>query len=120
MDIGFTQEQELQRTSARRFLENECPTTFVRQRMGEPAAVTDDFWRKLTNAKVSLAWTEPSARWDAAGLAVTPLPTIDETRKLCEVRIDNVAVSAEALLGDKHGGWPPLARVLDRATVAVC
>jgi alkylation response protein AidB-like acyl-CoA dehydrogenase len=56
---------------------------------------------------------------DAAGLAVTPLPTIDETRKLCEVGIDNVAVSAEALLGDKHGGWPPMARVLDRATVAV-
>ena len=47
MDIGFTEEQELLRTSARRFLENECPTAFVRQRMAEPAAVTDDFWRKL-------------------------------------------------------------------------
>jgi alkylation response protein AidB-like acyl-CoA dehydrogenase len=57
---------------------------------------------------------------DAAGLAVTLLPAIDETRKLCEVRLDNVAVPAAALLGEKHGGWPPLAQVLDRATVALC
>jgi alkylation response protein AidB-like acyl-CoA dehydrogenase len=129
------------------------------------------------SAKVSLAWTEPNARWDAAGIVatgreaaggfvlsgtklfvpdahlsdalviavrtrdgstmedgvslflvpkdaagigVTLLPTIDETRKLCEVRLDNVAVSAAALLGERHGGWPALARVLDRATVALC
>jgi alkylation response protein AidB-like acyl-CoA dehydrogenase len=246
MDIGFTEEQELLRTSARRFLENECPSAFVRQRMAESAAMTEEFWQKLAeqgwlgilypeeaggsglglvdmtvlmeemgravmpgpffstvllggsaileagspaqrqewlpritagDAKVSLAWTEPNARCDAAGivatgretaggfvlsgtklfvpdahlsdalvvavrtrdgstmedgislflmpkdavgLAVTLLPTIDETRKLCEVRLDNVAISAAALLGEKHGGWPVLARVLDRATVALC
>jgi alkylation response protein AidB-like acyl-CoA dehydrogenase len=57
---------------------------------------------------------------DAAGLAVTLLPTIDETRKLCEVRLDNIAIAPAALLGEKHGGWPALARVLDRATVALC
>jgi alkylation response protein AidB-like acyl-CoA dehydrogenase len=246
MDIGFTEEQELLRGSARRFLENECPSAFVRQRMAEPAAMTDVFWQKLAeqgwfgilypeewggsglglvdmtvlmeemgravmpgpffstvllggaaileagsqaqrqewlsrvaagDAKVSLAWTEANARWDAAGimataretadgfvlsgtklfvpdahlsdalvvavrtrdgstmedgvslflvpqdtpgLAVTLLPTIDETRKLCEVRLDNVAVPAAALLGERHGGWPALERVLDRATVALC
>jgi alkylation response protein AidB-like acyl-CoA dehydrogenase len=246
MDIGFTEEQELLRASARRFLENECPTAFVRHRMAEPAAMTDVFWQQLADqgwfgilfpegaggsglglvemtvlmeemgravmpgpffstvllggaailevgsqaqqqewlpriaagsAKVSLAWTEPNARWDAAGIvatgretaggfvlsgtklfvadahlsdavvvavrmrdgstmedgvslflvpkdaagfAVTLLPTIDETRKLCEVRLDNVAVPAASLLGEKHGGWPPLSRVLDRATVALC
>ena len=246
MDIGFTEEQELLRASARRFLENECPTAFVRHRMAEPAAMTDVFWQQLADqgwfgilfpeeaggsglglvemtvlmeemgravmpgpffstvllggaailevgsqaqqqewlpriaagsAKVSLAWTEPNARWDAAGIvatgretasgfvlsgtklfvadahlsdalvvavrtrdgtimedgvslflvpkdaagfAVTLLPTIDETCKLCEVRLDNVAVPAASLLGAKHGGWPPLSRVLDRATVALC
>jgi alkylation response protein AidB-like acyl-CoA dehydrogenase len=246
MDIGFTEEQELLRTSARRFLENECPSAFVRQRMAEPAAMTEEFWQKLAeqgwlgilypeeaggsglglvdmtvlmeemgravmpgpffstvllggavileagssaqreewlpritagDAKASLAWTEPNARWDAAGivatgretaggfvlsgtklfvpdahlsdalvvavrtrdgstmedgislflvpndaagLAVTLLPIIDETRKLCEVRLDNVAVPAAALLGERHGGWSALARVLDRATVALC
>jgi alkylation response protein AidB-like acyl-CoA dehydrogenase len=246
MDIGFTEEQELLRTSARRFLENECPSAFVRQRMAEPSAITDAFWQKLAeqgwfgilypealggsglglvdmtvlmeemgrvvmpgpffstvllggsaileagssdqrqewlpriaegSAKASLAWTEPNARWDAAGivatgretsggfvlsgtklfvpdahlsdalviavrtrngstmedgvslflvpkdvagLAVTLLPTIDGTRKLCEVRLDNVAVPGAALLGERHGGWQALARVLDRATVALC
>jgi alkylation response protein AidB-like acyl-CoA dehydrogenase len=246
MDIGFTEEQELLRASARRFLENECPTAFVRERMAEPAAVTDAFWRKLSDqgwfgilypeeaggsalglvdmtvlmeemgravmpgpffstillggsaileagspaqrqewlprivagsAKVSLAWTEPNARWDAAGIvasgretasgfvlsgtklfvldahssdalvvavrtrdgstmedgislflvpndtpgiAVTLLPTVDETRKLCEVRLDQVAVPAATLLGEKHGAWRALSRVLDRATVALC
>ena len=47
MDIGFTEEQELLRASARRFLENECPTAFVRQRMVESAAMSEVFWQKL-------------------------------------------------------------------------
>jgi alkylation response protein AidB-like acyl-CoA dehydrogenase len=246
MDIGFTEEQELLRASARRFLENECPSAFVRQRMAEPTAMTVAFWQKLAeqgwfgilypeeaggsglglvdmtvlmeemgravmpgpffstvllggsaileagsqahrqewlpriaagSAKVSLAWTEPNARWDAAGIVATGretaggftlsgtklfvpdahlsdalvvavrtrdgstmedgvslflvpkdtagltvalLPTIDETRKLCEVRLDNIALPPAALLGERHSGWPALARVLDRATVALC
>jgi hypothetical protein len=33
MDTGFTEEQELLRASARRFLEKECPSAFIRQRM---------------------------------------------------------------------------------------
>jgi alkylation response protein AidB-like acyl-CoA dehydrogenase len=245
MDIGFTEEQELLRDTARRFLESECNTKFVRQQMAEPAAVTDEFWRKLSEqgwlgilypeeeggsglglvdlvvlmeemgravmpgpflstvllggavigeagtpaqrrqwvpriaagtAKAALAWTEPNLRWDAAGitlraretgggfvlsgtklfvgdahladilvvaartrdgstmedgvslflvpkdtpgLAITVLPTIDETRKLCEVRLDNVALPAGALLGDKHEGWRPLSQVVARATVAL-
>ena len=49
MDIGFTEEQELLRASARGFLENECRTAFVRQRMAEPAAMTDVFWQKLAD-----------------------------------------------------------------------
>ena len=245
MDIGFTEEQELLRDSARRFLESECTTQFVRQRMAEPAAVTDEFWRKLAghgwlgiiypeeqggsglglvdlvvlmeemgravmpgpflstvllggaavaeagapaqrrqwlpqivagSAKAALAWTEPNLRWDAAGitlrareagggfnlsgtklfvgdahladiliiaartrdgstmedgvslflvpkdtprLTVSVLPTIDETRKFCEVGLDNVALPAGALLGEIHQGWAPLSRVIDRATVAL-
>ena len=42
-----TEEQELLRDTARRFLESECNTQFVRQRMAEPAPVTDAFWEKL-------------------------------------------------------------------------
>jgi alkylation response protein AidB-like acyl-CoA dehydrogenase len=245
MDIGFTEEQELLRESARRFLESECTAQFVRQRMAESAGVTDEFWRKLADqgwfgivypeeeggsglglvdlvvlmeemgravmpgpflstvllggaaiaetgapaqrrqwlpqivagsAKAALAWTESNLRWDAAGitlraheagggfrlsgtkmfvgdahladilviaartrdgstmedgvslflvpkdtpgLAVSVLPTIDETRKLCEVRLDNVALPAGALLGEIHQGWVALSRVIARATVAL-
>jgi alkylation response protein AidB-like acyl-CoA dehydrogenase len=55
-----------------------------------------------------------------AGLQVTLLPTMDQTRKLCEVTCAEVTVGADALLGAANGGWAPLARVLDRATVALC
>jgi alkylation response protein AidB-like acyl-CoA dehydrogenase len=245
MDIGFTAEQELLRESARRFLESECTTQFVRQRMAEPEAVTGEFWAKLAEqgwlgivypeeyggsglgvvdlvvlmeemgravmpgpflstvllggaaiaaagtpaqrqrwlprimagrAKAALAWTEPTLRWDAAGitlmahevsggfslsgnklfvgdahladviviaartrdgstmedgislflvpketagLAIAVLPTIDETRKLSEVKLDNVVLPIAALLGEIHQGWPPLSRVIARATVAL-
>ncbi len=57
---------------------------------------------------------------DTPGLTVALMPTIDETRKLCEVRLDNVALPASALLGEKHEGWAPLSRVIARATVALC
>jgi alkylation response protein AidB-like acyl-CoA dehydrogenase len=54
-----------------------------------------------------------------AGVAVRLLPSVDETRKLCEVRFDNVALPATALIGELHRGWPALARVIDRAAVAL-
>jgi len=56
---------------------------------------------------------------DAAGLDIRLLPSIDETRKLCEVKLDNVALPSDALLGELHQGWTPLQRVIDRAAVAM-
>ena len=246
MDIGFSEEQELLRDTARKFLDGECTTKFVRQMMASEAAVTPKFWAQLAengwlgiclaeehggsglglldlvvlmeevgravmpgpfpatvllggaaiaaagssaqqqewlpriaagDAKATLAVTEANARWDAGGiaatsareapggfvlngtklfvpdahqadalvvaartrdgstmedgislflapreatgLAITRLPSIDETRKLCEVRLDNVQLPAGALLGELHQGWASLARVLDRAAVAL-
>jgi alkylation response protein AidB-like acyl-CoA dehydrogenase len=247
MDFGFNEEQEMLRATARKFLENECTSEFVRKRMEEPAGVTPEFWTKLAEqgwlgliypeeyggsglgivdltvlmeemgravmpgpffstvllggltileagsaaqkkewlskiasgeAKATLAWTEPNARWDAAGITTTAkaggskgftlsgtklfvpdahladvlvvvartkeaktpeegiglflvpkgtrgleinlLPTMDQTRKLCEVKLNDVAVPAEAALGAPEGGWAPLLRVIERATVALC
>ncbi len=245
MDIGFTEEQELLRDTARKFLDTECDTGLVRRMMATEAAVTPEFWGKLAEngwlgiaypeeyggsglglvdlvvlmeevgravmpgpfpatvllggaaiaeagsaeqrleylpgiaageVKATLAATEPNARWDAAGITlaakearggftlsgtklfvpdahladvlvvaartkdgstmedgvslflvpkgtagvtVRVLPSVDETRKLCEVKFDNVAVPAGALLGELHQGWPALARVVDRAAVAL-
>jgi alkylation response protein AidB-like acyl-CoA dehydrogenase len=245
MDIGFTEEQELLRDTARKFLDSACTTRFVREMMATEAAVTPEFWGRLAEqgwlgitypeedggsglglvdlvvlmeevgravmpgpfpatvllggaaiaevgspaqrqewlpriaageAKATLALTEPNARWDAAGITLTAreerggfalsgtklfvpdahqadvlvvaartsdgstmedgislflvprgtagvtvrlLPSVDETRKLCEVRFDNVALPATALIGELHQGWPALARVIDCAAVAL-
>jgi alkylation response protein AidB-like acyl-CoA dehydrogenase len=245
MDIGFSEEQELLRDTARKFLDSQCDTRFVRRMMATETAVTPEFWSRLAEngwlgitypeddggaglglldlvvlmeevgravmpgpfpatvllggaaiaeagsaaqrrewlpriasgeAKATLAWTEPNARWDAAAIAaparettggftlsgskmfvpdahladvlvvaartrdgstmedgvslflvprdtagveVKLLPSIDETRKTCEVRIENAALPATALLGELHQGWAPLARVVDQAAVAL-
>src|SRR5262245_42278065 len=246
MDFGFSEEQELLRATARKFLENECSSEFVRKRMAEADGVTDEFWSKVAEqgwlglifpeeyggsglgfvdltvlmeemgravmpgpfistvilgglaiheagspaqrkewlpriaagkARATLAWTEPSGRWDAAGVTTTArgtkggwtiagtklfvpdahiadvlvvvartaettnpdegiglflvprgtpglevklLPTMDQTRKLCEVTLSDVSVPAEAALGMPEAGWAPLSRVVERATVALC
>jgi alkylation response protein AidB-like acyl-CoA dehydrogenase len=249
MDFGFSQEQELLRQTARSFLEKECPSTFVRRMMDEPAGTTDEFWAKLAElgwlglispeaqggsglglvdltvvleemgravmpgpyfstvllgglaillagseaqrqawlpklaageARATLALLEAETRWDAAGvrLAAKPkkgdgyvlsgtklfvpdggdadllivaartgrptkddpdagvslflvpadargvarstLPTMDQTRKLAEITLSRVEAGPDALLGSLHDGWSTLARLLDRAAVALC
>lgn len=55
-----------------------------------------------------------------AGVVVTPLKTMDQTRKLCEVRFDKARVDAAAVLGTPGKGWDVLSRILDRAKVALC
>src|SRR5260370_36518841 len=47
MDIGFTEEQELLRDAARKFLDSECDTKFVRRMMATDEAVTGEFWQLL-------------------------------------------------------------------------
>src|ERR1044071_8379682 len=47
MDIGFSEEQELLRDTARKFLDSECDTRFVRGMMATEAAVTPEFWARL-------------------------------------------------------------------------
>jgi alkylation response protein AidB-like acyl-CoA dehydrogenase len=126
-------------------------------------------------ARATLAFTEPSGRWDAAGvtlaakpvgggwqldgiklfvpdaegadytvvaartrgegedgislflikgrpkgMTVTPLKTLDMTRRWNEVRFDRVELSAEALMGAPHKAWPALKRALEWATGALC
>jgi alkylation response protein AidB-like acyl-CoA dehydrogenase len=51
------------------------------------------------------------------GVATLPVALLDGTRKLATLRLANVQLKHDALLA---GGWPALARVLDRAKVALC
>jgi alkylation response protein AidB-like acyl-CoA dehydrogenase len=56
----------------------------------------------------------------AAGVRITPLKTMDQTRKLAEVALDDVAVDGAAMIGAPGGGWPIIERVIDRGKVALC
>ena len=245
MNFGFNDEQELLRSTARKFFENECPSETVRRLMDSPEGMTPELWGKLAEQgwlglvfpdaydgmglgfvdltvlmeemgravvpgpyfstvllgglaileagseaqkkewlpriasgakRVTLAWMEPSATLGPAGVTleakgaggsytlsgtklfvpdantadaivvaartnagtgedgvslflvprtaggveVKLLPTMDQTRKLCEVTLTGVTLGPEAVLGAPGLGWTPLARVLDRATVALC
>jgi alkylation response protein AidB-like acyl-CoA dehydrogenase len=53
------------------------------------------------------------------GLARRPLPTLDLTRRLAEIRLDGVRVPASALLGEEGAAWAALAATLDLAAVAL-
>jgi alkylation response protein AidB-like acyl-CoA dehydrogenase len=55
------------------------------------------------------------------GMTVTPLKTLDQTRRWSEVRFDGVKLEAGSLMGtgaDK--AWPQLKRALEWATAALC
>ncbi len=246
MDFGFSEEQELSRATARKFLEAECPTTLVRRMMSDDTAHATVLWRRMVDlgwlgitipaalgglggsyidlvvileemgrvilpgpffsavllggtavavagtseqqaallAQVAageliatLALAETTGRYDAAGVAlearrvgggwvlrgtklfvpdaqvaqqlvvvartsagsrpeegitlfrvpasaagvtVTPLKTVDRTRRLAQVTFENVHVAAGCVLGAPDAGWPVVARVLDQATVGLC
>jgi 3-oxocholest-4-en-26-oyl-CoA dehydrogenase beta subunit len=55
-----------------------------------------------------------------SGVTTSLLPTMDSARKYCTVKLDNVFVSSEDILGGPHKGWAPLARAMDRAAVGIC
>jgi alkylation response protein AidB-like acyl-CoA dehydrogenase len=54
-----------------------------------------------------------------AGIAVTPLKTMDQTRKLGAVAFRGVRAAAAEVVGEINGGWPVLASAIDRAKVAL-
>ncbi|HSP09907.1 MAG TPA: acyl-CoA dehydrogenase [Candidatus Dormibacteraeota bacterium] len=127
------------------------------------------------SARATLAFTEPSGRWDAAGvgltakpagggwrldgiklfvpdaesadymvvaartrgdgedgitlfwvkgrpkgMSVTPLKTLDMTRRWDEVRFDGVELGADSVMGAPDKAWPHLKRAMEWATAALC
>lgn len=55
-----------------------------------------------------------------AGVTITPLQTMDMTRRWCEVRFDGASVDAGAVMGEPHRAWPRLKRALEWAVAALC
>ena len=49
MDFGFSEEQEMLRQTARAFLEEHCPATFVRQMMEDDTGYSPDLWKRMAD-----------------------------------------------------------------------
>ena len=56
---------------------------------------------------------------DTAGISREWLPTMDQTRRQAKLEFTDVRAPGSALLGEAGKGWPPLARIIDLATVAI-
>ncbi len=57
---------------------------------------------------------------DAAGVAVTPMKSMDLLRPLYEVAFDGVSLPASSLLGGEAAGGAGVGRCLDRGMVMIC
>src|SRR2546428_43299 len=76
MDFGFNADQEMLRATARKFLENECTSEFVRARMAEDSGFTPQFWTKLAEQGwLGLVYPEP---YGGAGLGFVDLTVLME------------------------------------------
>jgi alkylation response protein AidB-like acyl-CoA dehydrogenase len=56
---------------------------------------------------------------DSTGVSTKWLPTMDQARKQASVCLTDVALRADALLGEAGQGWAALAEVIDLASVAL-
>jgi alkylation response protein AidB-like acyl-CoA dehydrogenase len=55
-----------------------------------------------------------------SGMTVSPLATMDMTRRWYEIRFDGVELPGDAVMGSPDQGWTPLKRALEWATSALC
>lgn len=56
---------------------------------------------------------------DNTGIVRRLLPTMDQTRKQAEIVLNNLRVSADALMGAEGTAWPLLKRILQLATISL-
>jgi alkylation response protein AidB-like acyl-CoA dehydrogenase len=49
MDFAFSEEQEMLRESVRRFLADNCPTSYVRKMMADPSSHDPAFWKQISD-----------------------------------------------------------------------
>src|ERR1051326_6730949 len=112
MDIGFTEEQELLRDTARKFLDGECPTTFVRQIMATEDAVTQEFWAKLAEQGwLGITYAEEDG---GSGLGLVDLVVLMEEvgRAVmpgpypASVLLGGAAIAAAGSADQRRGGVP--------------
>jgi alkylation response protein AidB-like acyl-CoA dehydrogenase len=72
--------------------------------------------RKATSGESGISMF--AVHGDTPGMSRRLLPTMDQTRKQAEVRLDGVRVPRSALVGDEGAAWPALRRTLELAAIA--
>jgi acyl-CoA dehydrogenase len=111
MNFGFTEEQEMLRAAARRFLDAECPPSFVRRMMDDPTGHAPALWKRL----VQLGWTAllvPEADGGLGGSFVDLLVVLQETgRTLLPGPFRDGHIGDGARRGDRPLRAEPPARV---------
>ena len=56
----------------------------------------------------------------ARGVSMRTLDLVEQSRKVADIRFENVRVPGDSLLGPLGGGWPLLEKLHDHARVALC
>jgi alkylation response protein AidB-like acyl-CoA dehydrogenase len=111
MNFGFTDEQELLRAEARKFLDQSCPTADVRQLMETEPGYSRELWKQLAE----LGWlglTIPEAHGGAALGFVDLVVLLEETgRSLFPSPLLATTLAARVLAeagsAEQHARWLP-------------
>ncbi|NNL65637.1 MAG: acyl-CoA dehydrogenase family protein, partial [Myxococcales bacterium] len=86
MDARLDEEQERLRDAAREFLSRECPMSFVREMMEDPAGITAPVWKQLAelgwtglvvpeaHGGAGLGWLDLAVLFEETGAALLPGP----------------------------------------------
>ncbi len=56
----------------------------------------------------------------AEGMRIEQMPSVDMSRRICRVVMDNVIVDEDRLLGEIDGGWPIIDRAMELTHVPMC
>ena len=82
MDLGFSEEQEMLRKTARDFLQTECPTTLVKEMADDEKGYTPDLWAKMAELGwMGLALPE---EYDGMGMSFLDLSVLlEEMGRAC-------------------------------------
>ena len=82
MDLGFSEEQEMLRKTARDFLQTECPTTLVKEMADDEKGYTPELWAKMAELGwMGLALPE---EYDGMGMSFLDLSVLlEEIGRAC-------------------------------------
>jgi acyl-CoA dehydrogenase len=91
MNFGFSEEQELLRDQARRFISDKCPTTKTREIMKTEAGFDQELWQQMADlgwlaliipeeyGGLGMSWVDLTVLLEETGRTLSPLPLISHS-----------------------------------------